>query len=280
MVARGAVRDVRSLGRLFIPGRDLRKYVDEKGIPQLLELIRKYDPDILWFDTPHKLPPEENLQILKAVRQAKPGIVVNGRLLHGMGDYDSTTDRPAEFTPHDGDWEGIPTTNESYGWNQNDHSHKPPSHFIQLLAKGAARGGNLLLNIGPMGNGRMDPQDVEILRGIGNLHGRLRFGPGKKTDDYVQGWSKMADYIAWPVRLNEAARFEVAAVYDAEASGSEFVMDAGGQELSGTVREGHGQAVSLGQISLLAGQTVIRIKPKAIKDGELMRLRGITLKRP
>src|SRR5262249_7581063 len=72
------------------------------------------------------------------------------------------------FPPHDGDWEAIPTTDESYGWNKFDNSHKPPSHFIQLLAKAAARGGNMLMNIGPMGDGRIDPKDVAILKGIGD----------------------------------------------------------------------------------------------------------------
>src|SRR6185295_2264554 len=85
----------------------------------------------------------------------------------GLGDYASTADRPAEFSPHDGDWEGIPTTNESYGWNKFDDSHKSVAHFIQILAKAAARGGNILMNVGPMGDGRMDPKDVAILKGIG-----------------------------------------------------------------------------------------------------------------
>jgi alpha-L-fucosidase len=145
-----------------------RKYVDEKAIPQLRELIRMYDPDILWFDTSSKLPPSENLRIMKAVREASPRVVISGRLVGGWGDYDDTTDRPAEFPPHEGDWEAIPTTDESYGWNKFDTSHKPPSHFIQLLAKAVARGGNVLLNIGPMGDGRIDPKDVAILKGIGD----------------------------------------------------------------------------------------------------------------
>ena len=104
----------------------MRRYVDRKAIPQLRELIANYDPDILWFDTPHKLPPEENLRILAAVRAAKPDIVINGRVVQEIpggpparfGDYRSTADRPAEFPPQAGDWEGIPTTNESYGWHQ------------------------------------------------------------------------------------------------------------------------------------------------------------------
>ena len=149
----------------FLP--KARKYVDEKAIPQIQELIANYDPDIIWFDTPHKLPPEENLRIFAAVRKAKPSLVVNGRLIYGRGDYQSTCDKPAEFRPQAGDWEGIPTTNESYGYNENDRSHKPASHFIQLLAKSVARGGNQLMNVGPMGTGAIDPVDVAILKGIG-----------------------------------------------------------------------------------------------------------------
>ena len=36
-----------------------------------------------------------------------------------------------------------------------------------MLAKAAARGGNVLLNIGPMGNGKFEQKDVDILSGIG-----------------------------------------------------------------------------------------------------------------
>ena len=42
-----------------------------------------------------------------------------------------------------------------------------PGHFIELLAKASARGGNVLLNVGPMGNGKIDPKDVAILEGVG-----------------------------------------------------------------------------------------------------------------
>ena len=85
----------------FLP--KARGYVDRKAIPQLRELVAEYQPDILWFDTPHKLPPAENQRILDAVRAMAPGVVVNGRLVRGAGDYESTADRPAEFSPHEGD---------------------------------------------------------------------------------------------------------------------------------------------------------------------------------
>jgi alpha-L-fucosidase len=147
------------------------RYVDEKAIPQIKELLTKYHPDILWFDTPHKLPLSENIRILKAIRETDSNVVVNGRLVRNaaanFGDYKNTADRPAEFYPVTGDWEAIPTTNESYGYHQYDSSHKPVSHFIQLLASAASKGGNLLMNIGPKGNGSFDAKDRAILNGIG-----------------------------------------------------------------------------------------------------------------
>jgi alpha-L-fucosidase len=147
------------------------KYVNEKAIPQIQELLKKYHPDILWFDTPSKLPLSENIRILKAIRELDKSVVVNGRLARSpeisFGDYKNTADRPAEFYPVTGDWEAIPTTNESYGYHKYDSSHKSPAHFIQLMANAASRGGNLLMNIGPMGNGQIDPKDMEILNAIG-----------------------------------------------------------------------------------------------------------------
>ncbi|HEV2970821.1 MAG TPA: alpha-L-fucosidase [Pirellulales bacterium] len=149
----------------------VRKYVDGKAIPELQELIAKYHPDIFWFDTPAKLPFSEQLRIVQAVRKGSPDVVINGRAARGVGrnfgDYLDTSDRPAELRPTAGDWECIPTTNESYGYHKLDHSHKPVGYFIHLLAKAAAKGGNVLLNIGPMGNGQIAPEDQAILRGIG-----------------------------------------------------------------------------------------------------------------
>lgn len=173
-----------------------QKYVDEKSIPQIVELLRDYKPDILWFDTPHKLPLSENVRILRAIREVSSDVVVNGRLARfggaNLGDYANTADRPAEVQNTPGDWEAIPTTNESYGYHKHDHSHKPPEHFVQLLAKSAARGGNELMNIGPMGDGRIDPKDVEILRGIGRwlkANGESIYGTSR-TPLPVQPWGE------------------------------------------------------------------------------------------
>lgn len=145
--------------------------VERKVVPQLLELIHNYHPAIIWGDTAQHNPQELNLQILATLRQEDPNLILNGRIAGSVyGDYHTTPDRPAEFgpmtAPEEKDWEAIPTTNESYGYHAYDKSHKPPRHFIQLLAKAAARGGNILMNIGPKGDGTIAAEDRQILDAI------------------------------------------------------------------------------------------------------------------
>ena len=90
--------------------------------------MNKYHPDIFWFDTSGKLPLSEQIRIVKAVRQADPNVVINGRAARGMGknfgDYVDTADNPAEVREHEGDWEAIPTVNNSYGYHKLDNNYK------------------------------------------------------------------------------------------------------------------------------------------------------------
>lgn len=178
----------------FLPKAE--KYVNEKSIPQIKELIKKYDPDILWFDTPSKIPLYLNIRILEAIREADPQnkIVVNGRLVRygseNMGDYRNTGDRSAFFYPTEGAWESIPTTNESYGYSVVDTVRKPVSFFVRLLASAASKGGNILMNVGPMGNGEWDKKDVEVFKGIGKwlkTNGESIYGT-ERTDLPIQQW--------------------------------------------------------------------------------------------
>lgn len=170
----------------FLPHAE--KYVMEKSIPQIQELVRKYDPDILWFDTPHKLPLYLNIRILEAIRKVDPEnkIVVNGRLARladsNLGDYMNTGDRAAFFPNHDVDWESIPTTNESYGYSVVDTVRKSVPFFVQLISTAASKGGNILLNVGPMGNGKWDKRDIQVFQGIGNwlkVNGESIYGTHK-----------------------------------------------------------------------------------------------------
>src|SRR2546430_7423718 len=78
-----------------------------------------------------------------------------------------TANTPAEVRATDGDWEAIPTVNNSYGYNKLDNNYKSPEFFIRLIAKITAKGGNTLLNIGPKGDGTIDENATRILTGIG-----------------------------------------------------------------------------------------------------------------
>ncbi|MBW8734688.1 MAG: alpha-L-fucosidase, partial [Asticcacaulis sp.] len=125
-----------------------------------------------------------------------------------LGDYLDTADRPAELRATPGDWEAIPTTNESYGWDTLDPDHKPVGYFIQLMAKAAAKGGNILLNIGPRGDGTLDPPDVAILTGLSqwmavngdSLHGTQRTPLDRQTwgDSTVNGDKIYLHVFNWP----------------------------------------------------------------------------------
>jgi len=167
--------------------RTAKYYVDQKSIPQVVELIKKYQPALLWFDTSHKLPVSENLRILKAIWDTDINVVVNGRIApnwrFGPGaDYANTGDRAAEIFPTPGLWETIPTTNESYGYSKHDKSHKPPEHFIKLLIKAAAKGGNVLMNVGPNARGTIENIDLEILAEVGKwlkINGEAIYGTSR-----------------------------------------------------------------------------------------------------
>ena len=190
----------------------IEKYVYGKAIPELKELIAKYHPDIFWFDTPSKLPFFEQAAIIKAVREADPNVVINGRAARttgvNLGDYLDTSDRPEELRPTPGDWEAIPTTNESYGYNKLDTVHKPVSYFIQLLAKTSAKGGDILLNIGPKGDGTIDAPDEAILAGVGkwmavngeSIHGTERTPLDRQVwgDSTVKGSTLYLHVMHWP----------------------------------------------------------------------------------
>lgn len=174
-------------------------YIDQKCIPQLLELVNKYHADLIWGDVDGKLPVCEKLRMMKQIWQANPNVIINGRFCRGgsksnWGDYQNTGDNPLDY-PSDpgGDWEGIPTTNGSYGYASLNHNYHPVSFFIQLIAKAASFNGNTLLNVGPRGDGMIDDPDVAILQGIGKwfaVNGESIYGTDR-SPIALQSWGRV-----------------------------------------------------------------------------------------
>ena len=59
------------------------------------------------------------------------------------------------------------TMNGMWGYKVADQNYKSTTELIRLIARAAAKGSNLLLNIGPQPNGELPAAALERLRGIG-----------------------------------------------------------------------------------------------------------------
>ncbi len=60
------------------------------------------------------------------------------------------------------------TINNSWGFNINDRSYKSVKQIIHLLVNAAGRNANLLLNVGPMPNGKIQPEFTDTLAVVGD----------------------------------------------------------------------------------------------------------------
>ncbi len=60
------------------------------------------------------------------------------------------------------------TINGSWGFNLKDNVNKSKRTLVQYLVRAAGHGSNLLLNVGPMPNGKIQPDHIKSLAGIGS----------------------------------------------------------------------------------------------------------------
>lgn len=134
---------------------------------QVRELLTGYGPiDVIWFDGGWERTPEQwkSRELEKLVRELQPGILINDRL-PGAGDFET----PEQFVPVQPlgrRWETCLTINESWGYNVADTHWKPARQLIHTLCEVAGRNGNLLLNVGPMGDGRLQPEVLDRLAAV------------------------------------------------------------------------------------------------------------------
>lgn len=131
---------------------------------QVRELLTNYGPiDVIWFDGGWERTPEQwRAKELEAlIRELQPGILINDRL-PGVGDFET----PEQFVPAQAPartWETCMTLNESWGYNPEDGAWKSPRQVVHTLCEVAGKGGNLLLNVSPMGDGTIMPEQRAIL---------------------------------------------------------------------------------------------------------------------
>lgn len=63
--------------------------------------------------------------------------------------------------------ESCATMGKAWGFNLNDKKYKSTKQLIHFLVNAAGKNGNLLLNVGPMPNGEIQPEFVQTLKEIG-----------------------------------------------------------------------------------------------------------------
>lgn len=172
----------------YLPRRDWEKdsrpvgdarferYVDYLHA-QVDELLTNYGTiDVLWFDGQWEATWTHDLaRVLESrIRARQPRIIINNRIDGagapkggGLGDFGTPEQNiPATGTPGT-DWESCITTNDNWGFKASDHNWKSPRRLVEILVETASKGGNLLLNVGPMADGRFPPEAVDRLEGVG-----------------------------------------------------------------------------------------------------------------
>ena len=134
---------------------------------QVRELLTNYGRiDLLWFDGQWEHTPEEwrAAELVAVIRELQPEIVINDRL--PGGDYDT----PEQFVPAQPQarpWEVCLTMNESWGYSPHDTENKSSRHLVHTLCEIAGRGGRLLLNLSPKGDGALPSEQLERLKTVG-----------------------------------------------------------------------------------------------------------------
>ena len=136
---------------------------------QIRELMTNYGKiDILWYDVSWPLDAKgwESEKMNEMVFKLQPDIIVNNRnALDGDFFTPEQEIQPAEVGRA---WETYMTLNDSFGYHKADDNWKSPKTIVRQLVNCARGGGNYLLNIGPMPDGSVPPESVEILTRVGN----------------------------------------------------------------------------------------------------------------
>ncbi len=131
------------------------------------ELLTKYgDVFLMWFDTPRTISEEQSEELYQLVKSLQPECLVNSRIGNGKGNYSSLGDNQIPTSVLDKAYESPVTLNDTWGYKHYDHNWKTSEEIIEMLIKLASRNVNFLLNIGPMGDGRLTTETMDILNGI------------------------------------------------------------------------------------------------------------------
>ena len=154
-------------------GDDHKNYVSYQK-NQLLELVEKYDPSILWFDGEwvEWWTVADGIDLYNTLRQASPHVIMNNRVGKRKvfeANFLTKEQRHFDDAKTENHWEACYTMNKSWGYKKGDSDWKDATTVYQKLKDVNMKGGNLLLNVGPDGNGMVQEEAISILLEAGKL---------------------------------------------------------------------------------------------------------------
>ncbi len=145
---------------------------------QVRELLTNYGPvDILWFDGLDKTAKDYDGEALNTMaRKLQPRILINDR--DGLPeDFDTPEQEIGKFQ-NDRPWESCITICNQWAWMPGDEM-KSLQQCLDTLVLCAGGDGNLLFNVGPMPDGRIEPRQVKRLEEMGewlSQYGKTIYG--------------------------------------------------------------------------------------------------------
>jgi alpha-L-fucosidase len=161
-----------------------RHFVDQKTLPELYDLVHKYQPDLIWSDGEWEAPSSywqatEFLHWYATESAAKDTAVWNDRWGSDVrchhGAYFTCDDRynPGGYDPNTNPkkWENAMTIDKTaWGYNRNASysDYMTATEIIHTLIQVVAWNGNLLLNIGPAADGTIPAIFVDRLLHVGD----------------------------------------------------------------------------------------------------------------
>jgi alpha-L-fucosidase len=151
--------------------KNFSRYLEQKSKPQLRELLTGYGPlGLVWFDRGMDTA-QHAQEFVDMVHKLQPQCLINGRVgNYGrelMGDYQDMNDNGMPSGGLEEYWETPQTLNTTWGYSKFDQQWKSAGNVIQRLVEIVSKGGNYLLNIGPMGDGAIPPASVATLQNVG-----------------------------------------------------------------------------------------------------------------
>ena len=140
----------------------------KKTFARLKELAERYKPfDIVWYDGwwPFNADGWQGEKMNAMLRKIHSDFIFNGRncLPGDFGTPEQHLTPPSPWRP----WEACVTLNEHWGYYEGDNRWKSPEDVIDMLLTCGSKRGNLLLNIGPRGDGSIPEKSSAIVRAVG-----------------------------------------------------------------------------------------------------------------